>query len=210
MAFLAPLMLGAAASGTTAATAGLFGAGGAMTAGATLSTLGTAASVLGGLGSAAAAKASAKAEKQQLDYAAGQATAAGQHEAELRRRKTALMLSRGLAVNAASGGGTSGIEGILAGLTEEGERGAQGALYEATEQAKGLRYKGEAGVAAAKARANATILGGIGQAGMSLVGRFAPSAAPTAPADVSGWGYGSRYDPTEARSYVDDPARVWK
>ena len=143
----------------------------------TTAAISAATGLLGAVASASAMKASAKAEKQQLDYAAGQSEAAGQHEAELRRRKAAITISRGLAVTAASGGSTSGIEGVLAGIAGEGERSAQGALYESTEQAKGQRYKGDVGVASAKAKANATILGGIANAGMSLA-RFAPGPAP--------------------------------
>lgn len=161
-------------------------------------------SVLGAMASASAQKASAAAEKQQLDYAAGQAEASGQHAAEQQRRKTNLLISRGMAVAAASGAGTTGIEGILSGIAGEGERGAQSTLFETTEQAKGYRYKGDVGAAAAKARANATILGGVANAGMGLA-RFATSPVPTASAPALTAGYentltgkgpftGSRYD----------------
>lgn len=154
--------------------------------------------VAGGVASANAANAAAKATKQQLDYQAGQTEAAGQREAEARRRKAALMVSRAVAVGAASGAGTSGIEGALAGIAEEGEKDAGGAIYESTEAAKGMRYKGAVGVAEAKAQGRATILSSVGQAGLSLAGKF--GSTPKAPA--SGLGYWSSYDPAEAAKYL--------
>jgi hypothetical protein len=56
---LEPLLLGSAAAGGTAATAGLFGAGGAFTLGSTLSTLGTAFSALSSITQANSASSAA-------------------------------------------------------------------------------------------------------------------------------------------------------
>lgn len=126
--------------------------------------------------------------KQQTDYAAGQAEASSQHEAEAKRRKATLMLSRAQAIAAASGGGPLD-ETIASGLIEEGEKDAGFSLYEGTERGKGLRYKGDVGmyeanqqgraeVKAANKAANATMLGAFAKAGMSMASQFAPSAAP--------------------------------
>ena len=126
--------------------------------------------------------------KQQTDYAAGQAEASSQHEAEAKRRKATLMLSRAQAIAAASGGGPLD-ETIASGLIEEGEKDAGFSLYEGTERGKGLRYKGDVGVyeanqqgraeiKSANRAANATMLGAFAKAGMSMAGQFAPSAAP--------------------------------
>lgn len=72
MAFMAPLLVGTAAAGGAAATAGLFGAGGAMTLGATLGTVGTAVSALGALrgGQAEAGAANYNAEMARRDASA--------------------------------------------------------------------------------------------------------------------------------------------
>jgi len=128
----------------------------------------------------------AAANQQQLNYQAGQEEAAGQRQAIAERRKAQLIASRAMAVAAASGAGTTGIEGLLTGITKAGEESAQGALYESTERAKGLRYRGQIGGAEAsnqaavtKREASATMLGAYASAASSLAGRYAPSAAPT-------------------------------
>ena len=46
------------------------------------------------------ARITAEANQRQLDYSAGQDLAAGQHEAEAKRRKSELMLSRAQAISA--------------------------------------------------------------------------------------------------------------
>lgn len=131
----------------------------------------------------------AEASKVQTDYAAGQADAAGQHEAEAKRRKAELMLSRAQAVAAASGGGPLD-ESLMSGILGEGETAAGYSLYESSERAKGLRYRGQVGAYEANAKgrseiesanrqADATIMGGIGRAGTSLFGRFDPDGMPT-------------------------------
>lgn len=190
MAFMAPLLVGSAATGTAAATAGLIGAGGSLTAGGVMSGLGTVLSLGGALGSASAMKASAKAESEQLKIKAGQEEAASQKRAALARDKANIMMSRALAVGAASGAGTSGIEGIMADIAGRGEENAQGEIYEGSELANSLRYKGEVGKAQAKQQAKATVIGALGGAATSIAGRFAPSAAPTAmPSAALDYGY---------------------
>ena len=107
--------------------------------------------------SADAGNAAAKAEQSQLNTAATQEDAAGQHAAEAARRKSALMLSRAIAIGAASGAGTAGLDSILRGIAQEGETQAGYIGYESTEKAKGMRYRGQVGASEAKARGKATM-----------------------------------------------------
>lgn len=199
MEMMVPLFVGAPAAAGTAATAGLIGAGGAVTLGGALSAAGTVLSLMGAssqadnMRRAAAANAenarrTAEINKQQTDYAAGQAEAAGQHQAEQDRHKAMLMLSRAQAVAAASGGGP--LDATLAsGILGKGEEQAGYSMYEANDRAKGLRYRGDVGAYEANARgiseinqankaANATVMGSFAKAGLSMAERFMPSAAP--------------------------------
>lgn len=159
----------------------------------------TAMTVLGGMNqassmrSAAAANAenarrAAEANKIQTDFAAGQAEAAGQHQAEQDRHKAMLLLSRAQAVAAASGGGPLDAT-LAAGILGKGEQQAEYSMYEANDRAAGLRYRGNVGAYEANARgiseirqankaADATVLGTFAKAGMSMAGRFAPSDPP--------------------------------
>lgn len=132
----------------------------------------TAMQVMGAQQSAKAANAAAAAEQAQLNAAATQEDAAGQHAAEAARRKSDLMLSRALAVGAASGAGTAGLDSILRGIAQEGETAAGYSTYESTEKAKGMRYRGEVGVAEAKARGRATLMSAYASAGISLAGKY--------------------------------------
>lgn len=135
------------------------------------------------------ARITAEANQRQLDYSAGQSEAAGQHEAEAKRRKAELMLSRAQAVSAASGGGPLD-ESLIAGIVGEGEREAGYSLYASKEDAAGKRYRGQVGayqanasgrteIESANRTADATMLGAYAKAGTSLFGRFAPSDFPT-------------------------------
>lgn len=166
-----------------------------------LMAVGTGLSVLGGISQADAmrdaaaanarnAAATAAANKANADYMAGQEQAAGQHKAEAARRKAMLLLSRAQAVAAASGGGALD-ENLAAGLIEQGEKDAGYDMYVANTRAGDLRYKGDMGIyeanargineiRAANSRADATILGSLGSAGLSMAGKFAPSAPPSA------------------------------
>jgi hypothetical protein len=127
------------------------------------------------------ARRSAEANKIQTDYAAGQAQAAGQHQAEKDRYKAMIMASRARALGAD--------DTLIAGILGRGETQAGYTMYEANERATGLRYRGDVGTYEANARgineinqankqADATVLGSFAKAGMSMAGRFAPSAAP--------------------------------
>lgn len=174
--------------------------GGLAAAGATVLSLGGAAS------SGRAEKDAAKAQQQQLNYNAGQAEASSQHAAEAARRKSELMLSRGIAVGAASGAGTGGIERILQGITEEGEIAASGTLYEGAEKAKSLRYQGEVGVANAKAKANATMLSAVGGAVGTAFARFDPSRGVAAKATSTTRGLFG-WIPTQAAATIESRGR---
>lgn len=180
---------------------GAAGAAGATSAMTALQVASAGLSLVGAIQQARAGTAAAKAQQVQLNYQAGQETASAIQEANARRRKADLMISRGLAVAAASGAGTSGLEGILSGIAEEGERSAGAAMYSGIERAKGLRYQGAVGVAEAKTQAKSTILGGVAKAAMSMYDLFSPGSPPTsvgpsgmsfaksanAPAGFSGW-----------------------
>lgn len=185
MAFMVPFLVGAAgtaataatataaATAATAATAGVIGAGGAITAGGLMSAAMTTLGLAGSLSQAKAMKSAAKAEQVQLDYAAGQAEASSQREAIEERRRADLLISRGIAVGAASGAGMSGISGILEGIAGRGEESAGAARYEGVEKAKEMRYRGSAGVTSASQQARATTMSAIGKAGGSIYERFA-------------------------------------
>lgn len=134
------------------------------------------------------ARITAEANQRQLEYSAGQDQAAGQHEAEVKRRKAELMLSRAQAVSAASGGGPLD-ESLIAGIVGEGEREAGYSIYASEEAAAGKRYRGQVGAYQANASgraeienanrtARATMLGAYAKAGTSLFSRFAPSDFP--------------------------------
>lgn len=174
-----PLLALLPAMGGAAGAAGA--AGTAMTA---LQVASAGLSLVGAIQQARAGQSAAKAQQAQLNYQAGQETAAAIQEANARRRKADLMISRGLAVAAASGAGTSGLEGILSGIAAEGERSAGAAMYSGVERAKGLQYQGAVGVSDANSQAKSTILGGVAKAGMSMYDLFSPGKAPTAPGPV--------------------------
>lgn len=148
------------------------------------------------------ARRAALGNKQQADYAAGQAEASSQHEAEAKRRKAELMLSRAQAISAASGGGPLD-ETLMKGIIGEGETDAGYSLYEGTERAKGLRYRGDVGmyeanqqgradIKAANKAADATMMGAFAKAGMSMASQFAPGPAPGA--DMYSFDYENSFD----------------
>ena len=142
--------------------------------------IGTVLSLGGSVISAISGIKAAKAEQQQLNVKAGQEEAVSQKRAALARDKANLMMSRAMAVGAASGAGTSGIEGLMADLSGRGEEAAQGEIYQGSEKAGSLRYQGRVGVSQAKSQAMSTLIGAAGKvAGSSLFDKFSPSAAPT-------------------------------
>lgn len=175
MAFMAPIfgaIGGGAAAGSTAAN--IMAVGGTV-----LSAAGALQQHQASRAQAAQMEAAARANQAQLDYQAKQELASSAKQASAQRRKAELMMSRALAVASASGAGTSGIEGLLAGIAGEGEQAAQFEMYEGAERAKGLQYRGRVGVSQARrearttrSQAGATLLGSLYSSGTSLWDRF--------------------------------------
>lgn len=123
-------------------------------------------------------KAAALANARRAEAAAKEAEASGQLKASEARRRADVMASRALAVAAASGAGTSGIETLFSGLAEEGERAAGAAKYESVETAKGMqdraaltKYNAEAASNARKSERTATVVGSVAQSG-SLYSKY--------------------------------------
>ena len=167
--------------------------------------VGTGATILGGINSAdqqrSAAEANARnaataaaANKQQLDFTAGQERAAGQHAAEDARRKGQLALSRALAVSAASGGGPLS-ESLTRGLLMQTENNVSAINYGSEERARGLEFRGNVGAYEANAKgiqgirdanasADATLMGTFGKAALTGMSALAPGAPPGV---GSGW-----------------------
>lgn len=109
----------------------------------------------------------------QLRQNAGQAEAAGQRDAAVQVRQSALLQSRALAVAGASGAGAVDPDVLraIAGLAGEGQLAADTAMYNAKESARGMRNQAEAGMFEAKqtkkgskVAALATMLSGAGNA----------------------------------------------
>lgn len=123
-------------------------------------------------------KAAALANARRAEAAAKEAEAAGQLKANEARRKAEVMASRALAVAAASGAGTSGIETLFSGLAEEGEREAGVAKYESVETAKGMqdraaltKYNADAAASARKSERTANVIGAVAQ-GSSIYSKY--------------------------------------
>ncbi len=136
-------------------------------------------SLLSAFGSMSEGKAQYKAaqfQAAQLDQNAGQAKAAGQRDAAQEIRQSELLQSRALAVAGASGAGAVDptVLRIISGLAGEGALAAQTAMFNADEQARGMRtqaaatrFEGAETRKASKVRAISTILSGAGTAAMA-------------------------------------------
>lgn len=123
-------------------------------------------------------EAAAVANARRSEAAAKEAEAAGQLKANEARRRADIMASRALAVAAASGAGTAGIESLMSGFAEEGERAAGYATYESVESAKGARDRSAIEDFGVRARGNVrkvdragTVLGTVGQ-GASIYSKY--------------------------------------
>lgn len=141
--------------------------------------IGTIFNVIGNLGAGRvarqqgeAAQAAANFEAAQLDQAAGQQVAAAQRTALEQRRRAALIVSRGLAVAAASGAGASDptVANLLADVEGEGAYRAGVALYEGEERARQLtlgadakRFEGEIMRQGGRDKQRAYTIAGIGR-----------------------------------------------
>lgn len=150
---------------------------------------------------AEAEQAQLNAEQARLNASALSVEAQSQREAEAHRRKADLMLSRALAVGAASGAGTTGLDSLLRDLGAEGETAAGYSLYEGKDKAaglryqgEGLRYRGEVGVATAKAQGKASMMSAVGSSALSIGAKYG----------------GSMFTQTKAAPIVDKGVPVWK
>lgn len=113
------------------------------------SILSAAGSMKAGSAAAAAGRATKQADiyqADQLDQNAGQAIASAQREAELQRRQTAMLVSRGIAVAAGSGGGVTDptVSGLLEKIAAEGTYLASVDLYQGEERARLMRAQAQA------------------------------------------------------------------
>ena len=129
-------------------------------------------------------KAAADYQAVQLDQNAGQAIAASQRAAMDERRRTALLISRGIAVAAASGGGVTDptVGKLLEDIAGEGAYRASVDLYQGEERARSMRMAADAkrfeGDVAAEGGADRESaytmagLGGLASSGASLYGKY--------------------------------------
>lgn len=144
---------------------------------AVISGIGTGMSVAGNLqaGSAArkagaAQQAAAEYSARQLEVNAGQANAAAQRAAIEERRKSNALISRAIAVAAASGGGALDptVMALVSGLSSEGQLAVETQLYGGEQRASAMRnqaaatrYEGQARAAAGRATENAYRLNAV-------------------------------------------------
>lgn len=105
------------------------------------------------------AKNASEFQAKQLEQNAGQAVAASQRAAIEKRRQSAFMSSRALAVAAASGGGTldPNVVGVLAGFDAEGDYASRGELFKGADAGRSMfldaasaRFSGESQSSALK------------------------------------------------------------
>lgn len=138
-----------------------------------LSLAGTAMSTVGSIRQGQAQQQAAEFEARQMDVSAKGVEAAGQHAAIERRRQSELLQSRAQAAAGASGFGAvdPDVLRIIGGITEEGERGFQAELFNAQQQATGMRsqaiatrFEGREAVKAGQTRAISTALSGAADA----------------------------------------------
>jgi hypothetical protein len=120
--------------------------------------------------------AAAQYQAKQLQQNAGQTEAAGQRDAENQTRQSLLMQSRALAVAGASGAGAVDptVLKLISGIAMEGDLAARTAMYNADEQARGMRnqasatvYEGKQARKAGKIKALSTVLSGMGNTAMA-------------------------------------------
>lgn len=123
-------------------------------------------------------------EAKQMEVNAGQAKAASQREAMIDARKTALLLSRGVAVAAAGGGATNDptVVKLMGDIAAEGAYRSAIDIYQGEEKARQFdmsaaakRNEGENAAAMGESKANAYRMAGIGGAitgGASLFSKY--------------------------------------
>ena len=160
---LEPLLIGAAAAGKTAATAGLFGTAGAFSLGTTLGTLGTLAgglsalsSIQGARGQASIAKANAQLEAAQYEHRADMEALRAQQEETNRQKRLSQLLSSQAA--GAAGRGYSLSSGSFLAISDESisevDRESKIAAFDSGTQRSLLRAQARQSYASGSARAS--------------------------------------------------------
>lgn len=153
-----------------------------------LGAVGSVVSAAGSIAGANAQVAAAKAEQQQLNQIAAEKVAIATRRIADKDREKKLLMSRGQAVAAASGGGAtdSTVLELMGGIektafVQEGEM-----LAQAQTAANLDRYQGRVGVSVAKANRTATTIGAVGSAIAGGTEAYAKYGAPSIPAASSG------------------------
>ncbi len=176
---------------------GLSGAAGGI--GTILSLIGSMRSADSASAAGSNARAAADYEAAQLEQNAGQAQAAAQREAAIERRKTALLISRGLAVAAAGGGATTDptVSRLLEDIAGEGDYRSSVAIYQGEEkarlqkmQAEARRMEGANAEGMGESRASAYRMAGFGaalQGGASLYTKYGAGGPKKAGAVSTEW-----------------------
>lgn len=153
-----------------------------------LTALSAASSAKAGSDSAKAQKADAKYQAGQLQVASNNALASGERAATGERKQAALATSRAVALAAASGAGASDptVTNILGNLAGEGEYNALSQLYNAQSESAGDLNQAAALKAGVSASASATkaagLMQGIGtavQGSSSFLSKYGESGAGT-------------------------------
>lgn len=132
-----------------------------------LAIVGTAVSAAGTVYGAVSGAAGARAEAQSMNIKAKQERAAGERQANERRREAALVQSRQRAVAAASGGGASdpSVLRLMSGVAERGELNAQTEMFNADSAATSLQNQ----AAALRANASQQMVAGLIGAGSTML-----------------------------------------
>lgn len=144
----------------------------------------------------------AKMQAAEMRVRAKQALAVGSREAAAQDRETALAISRAQAVAAASGGGAVDptVLKIIGDIAARGSENVQMELYNAGEEARGLRnqaamtaYEGKQARKAGTIRAATTLMSGVGKIADKWGGTWEEEKAKNA---EIGYTYGSSKTPS--------------
>lgn len=137
----------------------------------------------------------------QLEQNAGQAIASSQRQAMEERRRAQLLVSRGIAVAAAGGGGVQDptVTNIIGKIAEEGAYRAAVDLYQGEERARAMRmgaeakmFEGEMAARGGEQRQSAYNTAALGSAlkGASMFAKYGgggPSEFPASDNTIAGW-----------------------
>jgi hypothetical protein len=166
-----------------------------------LGAIGSVVSAAGSIAAANAQVAAAKAEQLQLNQIAAEKVAIATRRIADKDREKKLLMSRGQAVAASSGGGATDPTVLeLMGGIEKTAFVQQGEMLAQAQTAANLdRYQGRVGVAVAKANRTASTIGAIGGALAGGTEAFAKYGAPSIPS-ASGSSLPSLYGTSAAPS----------